>query len=79
MIPVLLDIDGVLKSGNELLQGCQDILQFLEMNNIPSAILSNSTLKDAEGITKYFLDQGTEVKFPILTAVDATISSLFEH
>jgi ribonucleotide monophosphatase NagD (HAD superfamily) len=43
--PVLIDFDGVLKIGENPAPGAGDFLKFIKENNIPSIILSNSSLK----------------------------------
>lgn len=69
-IPILIDIDGVLKLGGKLLPGAKEFLNFLSEENYPVCIITNTTLTTAEDQKKFFEEENVDLKFPILTASD---------
>lgn len=69
-IPILIDIDGVLKLGGKLLPGAKEFLDFLSNEEYPACIITNTTLTTAEDQKKFFEEEGIDLKFPILTASD---------
>ena len=71
-IPILIDIDGVLKFGGRPLPGTREFLNYLYEENFPACIITNTTLTTAEDQKKFFRDENIELKFPILTASDST-------
>lgn len=71
--PLLIDFDGVIKIGNELAPDAQDFFSFIESNQIPACILSNSTLRTAELMKEFLLQKGLELKIPAFTAFDVTL------
>lgn len=70
MTPILIDIDGVLKLGGKLLPGAKEFLNFLNEENYPACIITNTTLTTAEDQKKFFEEENVDLKFPILTASD---------
>lgn len=72
-IPILIDSDGVLKSGEKIFDGIKDFFSFLEQNEIPSIIVSNSTLKSSTEIRDFFTERNIEIPFKIMTAADAAL------
>lgn len=71
-IPVLIDIDGVLKLGGKSLPGLHEFLNFLDKEKFPVCIITNTTLTTAEDQKKFFEEDNIKLKFPILTASDTT-------
>ena len=68
--PILIDIDGVLRLGGELLPGAKEFLNYLSEENYPACIITNTTLTTAKDQKKFFKEEKIELKFPILTASD---------
>jgi HAD superfamily hydrolase (TIGR01458 family) len=73
MLPILIDFDGVVKLGNKPAPDANEFLKFLKENNIPSCIISNSTLRTGDLIKEFFSSHGIELTIPALTAFDATL------
>jgi HAD superfamily hydrolase (TIGR01458 family) len=74
MKPILIDLDGVLKIGNSPAADVEEFLQFIEDNKISACILSNSTLRTGEMVKEFFSENKIELKIPVITAFDATLS-----
>lgn len=74
MKPFLIDIDGVLKLGDFPAPDAIEFLNFINENKIPSCILSNSTLQTGELVKEFFTSQNIEIKIPVITAFDTTVS-----
>ena len=73
MLPILIDFDGVVKLGNKPAPDANEFLKFLTENNIPSCIISNSTLRTGDLIKEFFSSHGIKLTIPALTAFDATL------
>jgi HAD superfamily hydrolase (TIGR01458 family) len=73
-IPILIDFDGVVKIGDSLAPDAAEFFNFINENEIPACILSNSTLRTGELIKEYFCSNGINVQIPAITAFDATLS-----
>ena len=78
-IPILIDFDGVIRLGNNPSPDAGEFLNFILENNIPSYIISNSTLRTAEGITQFLIDNKLPSEVPAMTAADATLHYVREH
>ena len=78
-LPILIDIDGVLRSGSFLLPGTQAFIHFLRENAFPFCLLSNSTKTGREDLIPFFEERGIQVDFPIITALDVTKAYLETH
>lgn len=78
-LPILIDFDGVIRLGNIPSPDAGDFLKFILENNIPSYIISNSTLKKGKGITEFLVDHKLPSKVPAMTATDATLHYVSEH
>lgn len=74
MLPLLIDFDGVVKLGDKPALDTDEFLNFLTENNIPSCIISNSTLRTGDLIKQFFSSHGIELTIPALTAFDSTAS-----
>lgn len=70
-IPILIDIDGVLKLGGNPAPGLKGFFDFLHKENLDACIVSNTTLTTSDDQKKFFDEQGIELMFPILTASNA--------
>ena len=71
-IPILIDIDGVLRLGGKPAPGLKDFFEFLNQNKFNACLVSNTTLTTSADQKKFFDEQDFEMNFPILTASDAT-------
>lgn len=71
--PVLIDFDGVIKIGNEIAPDAKIFFDFIESNQIPACILSNSTLRTAELMKDFLKQKGLEINIPAFTAFDVTL------
>jgi HAD superfamily hydrolase (TIGR01458 family) len=78
-LPILIDFDGVIRLGNNPAPDAGEFLNFLLENNIPSYIISNSTLKTGKGITQFLVDNELPSEVPAMTASDATLHYVDEH
>jgi len=72
--PVLIDFDGVVKLGNSPAPDSKEFFKFINENNIPACILSNSTLRTGDLVKEFFLSHEINLQIPVLTAFDATVS-----
>lgn len=73
-IPLLIDFDGVLKIGEKPADDASKFLYYLKQKNIPSYILSNSTLRTSKDLIKFLSDNKIDFDISALTAVDATLN-----
>jgi len=73
-IPVLIDLDGVLRIGDKPAGHVNEFLQFLTDEKIPSIILSNSTLSSSDDVRKFFAEHNINLKIPVMTTVDAALN-----
>jgi len=78
-LPILIDFDGVIRLGNNPAPDAGEFLNFIIENNIPSYIISNSTLKTGKGITQFLVDNELPAEVPAMTSTDATLHYVFEH
>jgi HAD superfamily hydrolase (TIGR01458 family) len=78
-LPVLIDFDGVIRLGNNPSLDAGEFLNFILDNNIPSYIISNSTLRTGKGITQFLVDNNLPSEVPAMTAADATLQYVKEH
>jgi len=73
-IPVLVDIDGVLKLGGKPAGGMKEFLQFLKENDLDVCIISNTTLTTSADQKEFFDEQNIDLSFPVLTASNAALN-----
>ncbi len=73
-IPVLIDFDGVIRIGENPAKDLKEFISFIQTENVPAIIVSNSTLKSSEKIKDFFTEINLEVSIPIITAVDAALT-----
>jgi HAD superfamily hydrolase (TIGR01458 family) len=78
-LPILIDFDGVIRLGNNPAPDAEEFLNFILENNIPSYIISNSTLNTGKGITQFLIDNELPSEVPAMTATDATLHYVSEH
>ena len=78
-LPILIDFDGVIRLGIKPAPDAGEFLQFLLDNNIPSYIISNSTLRTGAEITSYLKENKLPANIPAMTAADATVHYVREH
>ncbi|MFZ5947231.1 MAG: HAD-IIA family hydrolase [Stygiobacter sp.] len=69
--PLLIDLDGVLRIGKEPSPHVEKFFDLINTLQIPSCILSNSTLSTTNDVRQFFEFNGIQTKIPILTAVEA--------
>jgi HAD superfamily hydrolase (TIGR01458 family) len=72
-MPVLIDIDGVLRIGSAPAEGLSDFMDFLSDSSQPVCLISNSTLSSSDDIALFFKKNGIAHSFPIMTASTATV------
>jgi len=70
---LLIDFDGVVKIGDSPAPDSEEFFNFINENNIPACILSNSTLGTGDLIKEFFTSHGISLSIPALTAFDATL------
>lgn len=70
-IPLLIDLDGVLKINNKPAKHINKFLRFIKEKQINSCIISNSTIITGSEVGEFFKGFGIEINCPILTAADA--------
>ncbi|MBE8401637.1 TIGR01458 family HAD-type hydrolase [Leptospira borgpetersenii] len=58
---VLLDLDGVLYTGDSVLPGAREAVSYLKENHIPHLFLTNTTTKSRKGISEFLND----LKIPV--------------
>lgn len=76
---ILIDIDGTLMKGGQILEGTEEFLQFLENENIPYLIVSNNT-KSPASYVELFRDNGINLdERNILTCTSTTKDYLLEN
>ena len=71
-LPVLIDLDGVIRIGDEISPGAPDFLGFLKENDYPFCIISNSTRNTGDDIRTLLKDAGLTFDINAMTTVDAT-------
>jgi HAD superfamily hydrolase (TIGR01458 family) len=75
--PLLIDLDGVLRIGKKPAEDIIPFLSFLNENLFPVCILSNSSLYSSKHIYKFFESHSINIKFPIITAIDAAYNYIY--
>jgi len=70
----LVDIDGVIKLGNNPAPFINEFLDFIYKNNIPTCFISNSTISNSEMIKDFFISKGIDLKMPVMSAADAALN-----
>ncbi|MHB1686661.1 MAG: hypothetical protein ACYCVH_04710 [Ignavibacteriaceae bacterium] len=63
-IPILIDLDGVLRIDDKPANDANDFLQFLNEEKIPTIILSNSTLSSGNDVKHFFMKIILNLIFP---------------
>ena len=77
--PVLIDFDGVIKLGKNPPPDAGEFLEFILTKNIPSCIISNSTLRTGKDVTQFLVDNQLPSQVPAMTAADATLQYVKEN
>ena len=78
--PLIIDLDGVLRIDNEVAKGVEDFFQFINEENIPACILSNTTLLSADSIVEFFDENNISLgNIKVLTALDITVKYVSEN
>lgn len=77
--PLLIDLDGVLRIGNNTAPYLKEFFHYLKISGRPSVILSNTTRTHAESVKYFFRENMFECPVRILTAADATNYYVREH
>lgn len=70
-MPLLIDLDGVLRIKNIPAPGLSEFLSFIENSKTPACILSNSTLSTSKQVIQFFEKRNYRINIPIITAIDA--------
>ncbi|MCF8242921.1 MAG: HAD hydrolase-like protein [Melioribacteraceae bacterium] len=79
MLPLLIDLDGVLKIGKKAAPGIEDFFEYLKKTDRKCAIISNSTLTHSREILKFFEELNIEIPYPLMTAADAALNYVKEN
>lgn len=69
--PLLIDLDGVLRIGNNPAPYLKEFLDFIDSSKFKACILSNSTINSSKQIYDFFVSHSIDLKIPIITAIDA--------
>ena len=73
-------MDGVLRSGDNILPGCEDFLKFIQNEGFRSCIISNTTRYTGKSIRDFFSRKNVNIdKISIITALDATVNYVGKH
>jgi HAD superfamily hydrolase (TIGR01458 family) len=70
-LPLLIDLDGVLRLDKEPAPHIEDFFDYLKKSQTPACILSNSTLSTSSDVRTFFEFNGIHTSIPILTASEA--------
>ena len=76
--PLLIDFDGTIRLGNYPAEDANEFLSFLKEKEIPSFIISNSTLKTSEDVISFLKENNLPV-VNAMTAADAALSYVKEN
>lgn len=74
LIPFLIDFDGVINLYGHPAPDAKEFFDFLEKNNLPVFILSNSTLRTAKDVHRFLEKYDLCTSIPIMTAADAALN-----
>ncbi len=77
-IPILIDLDGILRIGDKLSNNSSYFLRSLTDEKLPAIILSNSTLSSSDDVRQFFLSNNIELNIPVMTTIDATLNYISE-
>lgn len=77
--PFLIDLDGVLRIGYKPADDIIPFLNYLQNEEIPACIISNSSIHDSAQIYNYFESNSLKINLPIITAIDAAYSYIEER
>ena len=77
-IPILIDLDGILRIEDKLSNYANDFFRFLNYEKIPAIILSNSTLSSSDDVRQFFHSNNIELSIPVMTTIDATLNYISE-
>ncbi len=78
-IPLLLDLDGVLRIGKNLAPDAKTFFDSLQELPVEICIITNSTRQEGHQILKIFRDNYIQHKLIIITALEATKAYVMEH
>lgn len=70
-LPILIDLDGVLRLDKEPAPHIEEFFEYLKKSKRKACILSNSTLSTANDVRTFFEFNGIHTNIPILTASEA--------
>ena len=73
-IPLLIDFDGVIRLDNGIAGDTELFFNFLEKNNIPSFIISNSTQSTGGDIKEILKSSGIKTEVNAMTTIDAAVN-----
>lgn len=79
MLPLLIDLDGVLRIDGRLARGAKKLLSVIQERKIPACILSNTTRLPADAIAAFFGKENISLSgIPVHTALLATHDYVME-
>ncbi|MFH1196251.1 MAG: HAD hydrolase-like protein [bacterium] len=70
-LPLLIDLDGVLRIGKLPAPGIREFLDFIRSSGVNACILSNCSLSTGEHVRGFFKENSITCNIPIITAADA--------
>ena len=73
-LPVLIDLDGVIRIGDGISHDAPGFLGFLKENDFPFCIISNSTRNTGDDIRTILKKSGLDFTVNAMTTVDATLN-----
>lgn len=77
--PLLIDFDGVIKLGNIPAPNVKEFFVFIKKKNIPSFVISNSTLKTSKDIKRFFEENNIQFNIPVMTAAEVTLKYISDN
>lgn len=78
-IPLLIDFDGVIRIEGKPAPDAKDFLRKVSELGIPAHFISNSTLRNADSLSKFLQEHTLDFGIPAMTAADATLNYIREH
>lgn len=69
-LPLLIDLDGVLRLGKTIAPYAEEFLSFIKSSDINACVLSNATLSTSTDVKDFFRQNGIVLEIPVMTASD---------
>jgi HAD superfamily hydrolase (TIGR01458 family) len=78
-IPLLIDFDGVINISGHPAPDAEYFLRYISQNNIPSVIISNSTLYSGDQIKNFLTSHKIDFGIQCITTIDASLKYVEEN